>query len=201
MEERVIDATNFLPQSRPRLFLIAVHHSAPIIEHSVLPEPQAIWHNKALINAYHNLPNELRHHWIWWNLPNVSHARKDLGEILDTEVDDAVWHSHDETMKLLNMMSSQNLAKVRQAQSMQTLQVGTIYRRTRLYEGQKMQRAEVRFDGISGCLRTPAGGSSRQTVLIFLSDRQMQTNLLFGLYAKTLDLILSIMPGQVFILV
>jgi DNA (cytosine-5)-methyltransferase 1 len=39
--------------------------------------------------------------------------------------------------------------------------VGTIYRRTRS-DG---QRAEVRFDGISGCLRTPAGGSSRQTVL------------------------------------
>lgn len=29
-----------------------------------------------------------------------------------------------------------------------------------------MQRAEIRFDNISGCLRTPAGGSSRQLILI-----------------------------------
>jgi DNA (cytosine-5)-methyltransferase 1 len=28
------------------------------------------------------------------------------------------------------------------------------------------QRAEVRFDGIAGCLRTPGGGSSRQTIII-----------------------------------
>ena len=45
--------------------------------------------------------------------------------------------------------------------------VGTIYRRTRTDEnGRKRQRAEVRFDDTAGCLRTPAGGSSRQTILV-----------------------------------
>ena len=45
--------------------------------------------------------------------------------------------------------------------------VGGVYRRTRLNEqGRKVQRAEVRFDDISGCLRTPAGGSSRQQILV-----------------------------------
>ena len=45
--------------------------------------------------------------------------------------------------------------------------VGALYRRTRLDEtGAKAQRAEVRFDGVAGCLRTPAGGSSRQSLLI-----------------------------------
>jgi DNA (cytosine-5)-methyltransferase 1 len=29
-----------------------------------------------------------------------------------------------------------------------------------------VQRAEIRFDEVSGCLRTPAGGSSRQVILI-----------------------------------
>ncbi|MDZ4363364.1 DNA cytosine methyltransferase, partial [Brevundimonas sp.] len=28
------------------------------------------------------------------------------------------------------------------------------------------QRAEVRFDGMAGCLRTPSGGSSRQSLLV-----------------------------------
>ena len=36
--------------------------------------------------------------------------------------------------------------------------------------GNKMQRAEVRFDGIAGCLRTPAGGSSRQLVIVVEGD-------------------------------
>jgi DNA (cytosine-5)-methyltransferase 1 len=30
----------------------------------------------------------------------------------------------------------------------------------------RAQRAEVRFDEIAGCLRTPGGGSSRQTIIV-----------------------------------
>ena len=45
--------------------------------------------------------------------------------------------------------------------------VGAVYRRTRPDEnGIKRQRAEVRFDDVAGCLRTPAGGSSRQIILV-----------------------------------
>jgi DNA (cytosine-5)-methyltransferase 1 len=45
--------------------------------------------------------------------------------------------------------------------------VGTVYKRTRLDErGAKVQRAEVRFDDVAGCLRTPAGGSSRQVIIV-----------------------------------
>ena len=59
---------------------------------------------------------------------------------------------------------------MRQAQATERLHVGTIYKRTRVQDGKKGQRAEVRFDGISGCLRTPAGGSSRQTILVVEKD-------------------------------
>ena len=45
--------------------------------------------------------------------------------------------------------------------------VGGVYKRTRYDEnGVKVQRAEVRFDDVAGCLRTPAGGSSRQTIMV-----------------------------------
>jgi DNA (cytosine-5)-methyltransferase 1 len=64
-------------------------------------------------------------------------------------------------------MSEVNRAKVTQAQQAKRLIVGGVYRRTRRDQsGRSMQRAEVRFDGVSGCLRTPAGGSSRQTILV-----------------------------------
>jgi DNA (cytosine-5)-methyltransferase 1 len=50
--------------------------------------------------------------------------------------------------------------------------VGTVYRRTRPDgDGNGVQRAEVRFDNISGCLRTPVGGSSRQTIMIVEGNR------------------------------
>ena len=49
--------------------------------------------------------------------------------------------------------------------------VGAVYRRTRRDDaGKRVQRAEARFDGLAGCLRTPAGGSSRQTLLFVEGD-------------------------------
>jgi DNA (cytosine-5)-methyltransferase 1 len=68
-------------------------------------------------------------------------------------------------------MSAVNLRKVETAKKMGRRMVGTIYRRTRRDEaGRRVQRAEVRFDDIAGCLRTPVGGSSRQSIMIV--DRQ-----------------------------
>ena len=65
------------------------------------------------------------------------------------------------------MMSATNLAKVTAATRAGRPRVGGVYRRTRLDgQGRKVQRAEVRFDDVSGCLRTPAGGSSRQQILV-----------------------------------
>ena len=48
---------------------------------------------------------------------------------------------------------------------------GTVYRRTRVEDGVKIQRAEIRFDGVAGCLRTPEGGSSRQIVVVVDNGR------------------------------
>ena len=64
-------------------------------------------------------------------------------------------------------MSSVNLAKVEAAKRAGRRMVGGIYRRTRTDgDGAKVQRAEIRFDDIAGCLPTPAGGSSRQSIMI-----------------------------------
>lgn len=61
--------------------------------------------------------------------------------------------------------------------------VGTVYKRTRPPEGaapgaRRAQRAEARFDGVAGCLRTPGGGSSRQTVLVCGSDGSVRSRLM-----------------------
>ena len=47
------------------------------------------------------------------------------------------------------------------------MHVGTVYRRCRNDE----MRAEVRFDNLAGCLRTPRGGSARQIVMVIDNGR------------------------------
>lgn len=64
-----------------------------------------------------------------------------------------------------------NRAKVDAARRAGRRMVGGVYKRTRLDETDaKVQRAEIRFDDVAGCLRTPAGGSSRQTIMIVDGD-------------------------------
>src|SRR4029077_8253325 len=88
------------------------------------------------------------------------------------------WHSESESQKLLRLMAPAHRKRVRDALRIGSRHVGTIYKRTRPNESGVMgQRAEVRFDGISGCLRTPVGGSSRQTVIIVENGR-VKTRLL-----------------------
>jgi len=69
-------------------------------------------------------------------------------------------------------MSAINRKKVEQAKRMGRRMVGGVYRRTRLDdEGKRAQRAEIRFDDVAGCLRTPVGGSSRQSIMIVEGDK------------------------------
>jgi len=77
------------------------------------------------------------------------------------------WHSTEETEKLIALMSPVHLSKLRNAQKSKKITVGAVYRRTRINkEGKKVQRAEIRFDNLAGCLRTPSGGSSRQIIIV-----------------------------------
>jgi DNA (cytosine-5)-methyltransferase 1 len=69
------------------------------------------------------------------------------------------------------MMSPINLEKVHAAVDSREKKIGAVYKRTRSEGGVKKQRAEVRFDNIAGCLRTPAGGSSRQIILVVEGSR------------------------------
>jgi DNA (cytosine-5)-methyltransferase 1 len=166
----VIDAVHFVPQSRPRLFIVAVKDEWPIPNELISFTPQTVWHPKSLVRAYNQLSLRAKNAWLWWNLPMPTVARSGLRTIIDKEPQGVTWHSQEETNRLLALMSPINLAKVQQAQATGRLHVGTIYKRTRVQDGTKGQRAEVRFDGISGCLRTPAGGSSRQTILVVEKD-------------------------------
>jgi DNA (cytosine-5)-methyltransferase 1 len=168
----VIDAVHFVPQSRPRLFIVAIKRGTPMPSRLVAPEPDARWHPAHLVGAYEKLSQKSKAAWLWWRLPAAPRRRTTFSELIEDEPQGVKWHTAAETKRLLSMMSPINRQKFEQAKKLGHRVVGGIYRRTRVDEnGKRAQRAEVRFDDISGCLRTPVGGSSRQSVLIVEGEK------------------------------
>lgn len=163
----VVNASLFVPQSRPRLFVIGVRRDLQIPEHLKSAVPSAPWHTTTLKKAFEKLPVQTKDAWLWWNLPLPVERTSRFADLIETDLPESAWFTPAETEKLLNMMSPINRAKVLRAATDGKRIVGCIYKRTRpTAEGAKVQRAEIRFDDVSGCLRTPAGGSSRQVVLV-----------------------------------
>lgn len=174
----VVDAAHFVPQSRPRVFVIGVRHDAPLPRQLQQAGPAQPWHPAALIAAHAQLPAEAARKWIWWQLPAPPRRAQTFADVIEADPTSVKWHTPAQTRALLALMSSLHRAKVAQAQAGKTLVVGGVYKRTRRDEsGRKVQRAEVRFDGLSGCLRTPAGGSSRQQILV-VQGRTIRSRLL-----------------------
>lgn len=151
-----IDAATFLPQSRPRVFVIATRAAAPT-SGTAPPGGRAA-------EAFARLSEALKAAWIWWPVPTQHHRNADLANLLEPD-DQVVWHDPQKSAALLVLLSPLHLAKLDQARRGGRA-VGAVYRRTRIEDGRKVQRAEVRFDGLAGCLRTPGGGSSRQFILM-----------------------------------
>ena len=167
----VVDAALFVPHSRPRLFVVGVRGDLVIPDSASRRDPSPLWHSKALLNAYEHLPAKLQQKWVWWDMRPPPPRKAVFADLIEEDPESVNWHSATETQQLLAMMSDRNSTKVEEARrySKRTgrRMVGALYKRTRLDEyGNKVQRAEVRFDDIAGCLRTPAGGSSRQLILV-----------------------------------
>jgi DNA (cytosine-5)-methyltransferase 1 len=174
----VMDAKHFLPQSRPRLFIVGVRADLTLPEGITTQEPSELWHTRALRTAYAALRPETRALWLWWALPKPPKRRARFADLIENNPKNVAWHTPAQTNVLLAMMSEVNRAKVEAAQKSSKRMVGGVYRRTRHdVFGRKVQRAEVRFDDIAGCLRTPAGGSSRQ-IIIVVEGSEVRTRLI-----------------------
>ncbi len=165
----IVDAVHFVPQSRPRLFVIGVRNDVEIPAGLTMMGPSHLtpWHPRALLNAYAGLSSKTKDKWLWWNLRMPPARKLSFADLIEEHPEGVAWHTPSETAKLLKMMSELNRAKVEEAKRSGTRMVGAVYKRTRLdHVGRKVQRAEIRFDDIAGCLRTPAGGSSRQVIVV-----------------------------------
>jgi DNA (cytosine-5)-methyltransferase 1 len=151
----IIDAARFVPQSRPRLFVVGIPNSAGVFERS-LHFYQSDVRSKALADFILRHP-EIR--WALRRLPDLPTHAKTLEDILEDLPDGAPeWGSRERADYLLNPMSARHRQIADKMIAQKKWSYGTVFRRIR--HGKSM--AELRTDGLAGCLRTPRGGSGRQ---------------------------------------
>ena len=159
----VLNAVHWVPQSRPRVFIVAVHQSIAIDEFRTTGP---IWcHTKPIQKVAHNAAG-----WIWWKLPKPPHFKDALSSILDLR---AKCHSEEESRANLRIVAAKHQTRLLEELS-NGFKVAPGYRRTR----KGKQVLELRFDEVAGCLRTPDGGSSRQFLVIRKPKGQLRTRLL-----------------------
>jgi DNA (cytosine-5)-methyltransferase 1 len=166
-----IDAAHFLPQSRPRVFFIALRQSDAPHAWLVSPGPSPHHASAALKRAVSGLPRSVAADWLWWRIPEPPRPNLRLADCLDDDLDAPRWHSVEQTERLLEALSLASRRDVALARKGGKRAVGALFRRTRPdgMGGVRVQ-AEARFDGLAGCLRTPGGGSSRQFLIVVAGD-------------------------------
>jgi len=170
----ILDAARFVPQSRVRLFVIGIlkrkqpceiiKESATFYESSVRP--------KALAQFIFTHPE------ISWDIRRIPDppvkSKIALNDILEVLPDDSsLWWSKPRTDYFISQMSEKHFAVLKNMREQEVWSFGTAFRRVR----NGKSRAELRTDGIAGCLRTPKGGSARQ-ILVQAGYNQVKVRLL-----------------------
>jgi DNA (cytosine-5)-methyltransferase 1 len=150
-----LDARRFVPQSRPRLFLIGAAHppaDEPAPGSELRPDwLQAPFGDSALTTHRAALPAPP---------PPLTAGLSRLVEKLPAA--DARWWDAERTAAFLDSLSEVQAARLTQLREARVLSYRTAYRRTR----KGVAVWEVRPDDVSGCLRTALGGSSKQALVV-----------------------------------
>ena len=155
----IIDAARFVPQSRQRLFVVgerkaraSVEETPSLLQSDLRPAALAdfiLWHPE-----------------INWNLrtlpPLPRHSRKLDSIIEELSPNSTAWWSKERCLYLLNQMSPKHRALADSMIKSSERSYATVFRRVRATGSM----AELRTDGIAGCLRTPRGGSGRQILFV-----------------------------------
>ncbi|MGD9974011.1 MAG: DNA cytosine methyltransferase [Desulfatirhabdiaceae bacterium] len=166
----VIDASHWVPQSRKRVFVIAVDGDIPTEEFET---NQPAWcHPTSIVRAAEGLKG-----WIWWNIPKPPSRKKNLDDLIEFF---APCDEPEKQERLLAMVPEKHREKITAA-SQNGRAVFPGYKRIR--HGQQV--LELRFDGVAGCLRTPEGGSSLQ-FLVIKDNGSFRTRLLTVMEAAAL---------------
>ncbi len=151
----VADARHFLPQSRPRLFIIGAHDP--------LDEPgdwQPSLYRPAWIGRFAQQHPDLRLHALPLPLP-AGHDQTLADVVERLPPDDRRWWDAERQARFVAELSPLQRARLDAMVERTNCAWSTAYRRTR---GGK-PAWEIRADAVAGCLRTARGGSSKQALV------------------------------------
>jgi DNA (cytosine-5)-methyltransferase 1 len=149
-----LDAKQFLPQSRSRLFLVAAQGEFSPVEFV----PSRL--RPAALQTLYSDPALRMHQYTLPEPPAV--LKSGFSEVAERIAsDDPQWWDSSRRAAFLDSMSVSQSVRLGRLVSGNTVVYRTAYRRMR--DG--VPRWEMRPDDIAGCLRTAGGGSSRQAVV------------------------------------
>lgn len=156
MDIVVVDARWFVPQSRPRLFVVAVR--ADLVQNAFPPSSEVSRIRPRNVRRFQHANNDLP--LVEFPLPEPPRGtRATLASVLqDTPPDDPSWWPPERVTSLVEAMAPAHRERVDALLQGEQDGVAAMFRRVR--EGRTV--GEVRGDRIAGCLRTPFGGSSVQ---------------------------------------
>jgi len=149
-----VDARHFLPQSRPRMFVVGMLEC--VAEPTVRPDGVRPRHLVDFMTTHSDLMLQSP------GLPALSTSENDLATVVERfPADAAVWWDAGRTARFLSSLAPLQEERMRSLRAAPTVSWRTAYRRTR----GGVAVWEVRADAIAGCLRTARGGSSKQAVV------------------------------------
>ncbi|MEN9867238.1 MAG: hypothetical protein RL748_2828 [Pseudomonadota bacterium] len=151
-----IDAADFVPQSRQRIFVFAL--KAALAE-KMMQSPPGPQHTGRIRRVFADNP-ELN--WGHFDLAMPPRHKATLADMIEPlPLDCAPWWDESRKTKLWEQMFERHQDALKRMQTQSGISFATVFRRMR----DNISRAELRFDGVAGCLRTPRGGSSKQILI------------------------------------
>ena len=153
-----INAKHFVPQSRPRMFVIGLRGER--VPHAGLGVPSVSDVRPIWVRDIHEANSDLAMHFV--DLPELPVGPSDLrGVVQHVASSDPRWWDRDRLNAFVESLRPLHADRLRALADGRTVSFRTAYRRTR--EGSATW--EIRADGIAGCLRTTGGGSSKQALV------------------------------------
>lgn len=152
----VVDAAHFVPQSRPRLFVVGSLRGQPNRLSDLSPHEARPRQVAEFIYEHHDLQ------WGHAILRPLPPKKRDLHRVMERLKDTAPeWWDKRRRAHLFSQMSALHRSGLLRLIRSKRIAFATVYKRVR----PSGCRAEIRADGLAGCLRTPRGGSSKQFVI------------------------------------
>ena len=167
------DAADWVPQSRQRVFIVAVRVDVDPIGLS-LDGPSSHWHPPFLTRAVAELRGSAAEKWIWWNVPVPRPHRKTLADIVE-DVKPTAWFKASFADCVVSMLDTTGAARLRKLRDTGTPRFAAVYQKTQVTKfadgtETRKQVTTLRADTAYAMLASTTG-SARQRLAEVTGDR------------------------------